>query len=184
MHDWQPSTFRLDANLLKNDFTEATSTQLLSVPLSAIKPATEENGRYLVGILKPVAERLRHLLVPSTGFTATQGASVQHALGLALYVIGEQAGDNNVLTDATKAYRAALKERSRDRVPLDWAMSTGNQSVALMLIAERLGDATRAQTAVQQIEVAFVTMRDGAGTRTPPRTTKRNCQRPGSFSIG
>jgi hypothetical protein len=30
-----------------------------------------------------------------------------------------------------------------------------------MLIAERLGDATGARTAVQQIEAAFVTMRDG-----------------------
>ena len=30
-----------------------------------------------------------------------------------------------------------------------------------MLLAKRLGDATRVQTAVQQIEVAFVTMRDG-----------------------
>jgi hypothetical protein len=37
----------------------------------------------------------------------------------------------------------------------------GNQGVALMLLAERFGDATRVQTAVQQIEVAFVTMRDG-----------------------
>jgi hypothetical protein len=50
---------------------------------------------------------------------------------------------------------------TRDRVPLDWAMSTGNQGVALMLLAERLGDATRAGSAVQQIEVAFMTMRDG-----------------------
>jgi hypothetical protein len=46
-------------------------------------------------------------------------------------------------------------------VPLDWAMSTVNQGVALLLLAERLGDATMVQTAVQQIEVALVTMRDG-----------------------
>ena len=31
-HDWQPSTFRLDANLLKKDFSEAASTQLLGRP--------------------------------------------------------------------------------------------------------------------------------------------------------
>jgi hypothetical protein len=47
------------------------------------------------------------------------------------------------------AYRAALEEYTRDRVPLDWARSTGSQGVALMLIAERLDDATRARTAVQ-----------------------------------
>jgi uncharacterized protein (DUF2267 family) len=46
-------------------------------------------------------------------------------------------------------------------VPLDSAESTGNQGIALMVLAERLGDATRARSAVQQIEVAFATMRDG-----------------------
>jgi hypothetical protein len=40
-------------------------------------------------------------------------------------------------------------------------MSTGNQGVARMLIAERLGDATMAKAAIQQIEVALVTMRYG-----------------------
>jgi hypothetical protein len=96
-HDWQPSTFRLDANLLKKDFSEAASAQLLGVALSAIRPTTEENGRYLVGILKPVAERLRHLSEASLGFTEIQRANLQNALGLALLVIGEQAGDNAAL---------------------------------------------------------------------------------------
>jgi hypothetical protein len=30
-----------------------------------------------------------------------------------------------------------------------------------MLLAERIGDVTKARSAVQQIEIAFVTMRDG-----------------------
>jgi hypothetical protein len=46
-------------------------------------------------------------------------------------------------------------------VPLDWATSTGDEGVALMLLAERLGDEPKARMAVQQIEVAFETMRDG-----------------------
>jgi hypothetical protein len=50
--------FRLDANLLKEDFAEAASTQLLSVALSAIEPASDENGKYTVAILEPIAERL------------------------------------------------------------------------------------------------------------------------------
>ena len=51
-------------------------------------------------------------------------------------------------------------ERTRDRVPLDWAMSTGNQSVALMVLAERLGDLLKAHAAVEQIEVALATIRE------------------------
>jgi hypothetical protein len=42
-----------------------------------------------------------------------------------------------------------------------YPMSTGNQGVALILLAERRGDAKMAKLAVQQIEAAFTTMRDG-----------------------
>ena len=65
------------------------------------------------------------------------------------------------LEEAVIAYRDALTERTRERVPLDWAMSLGNQGVALMRLAERLQDATMAETAFQQIETAFETMRAG-----------------------
>jgi hypothetical protein len=118
-HDWHPSTFRLDANLLKKDFSEAASTQLLGVALSAIRLSTE-NGKYLVGILKPAAERLQHLSDDaSLGFTGIQIATLQYALGLALFVIGEQAGDSKALTDSAGAFRAALTKFTRDRVPRD-----------------------------------------------------------------
>jgi hypothetical protein len=76
-------------------------------------------------------------------------------------MFGERESGTAHLTAAIAAFQAALEERRRDRVPLDWAMSTGNQGVALMVLAERLDDPTRARTAVEQSEVAFVTMRDG-----------------------
>ena len=58
-------------------------------------------------------------------------------------------------------YRAALAERTRDRRRSDWAMSTGNQGVALMVLAERLGDLSKARAAVEQIEAALATTREG-----------------------
>ena len=58
-------------------------------------------------------------------------------------------------------YRAALAEWTHDRVPLNWATSMGNQGVALMVIAERLGDLSKARAAVEQIEIALATMREG-----------------------
>jgi hypothetical protein len=75
--------------------------------------------------------------------------------------LGERESGTARLEEAIATYRAALEEQTRDRVPLDWAMSTGKQGVALMLLAERLGDATQAQLAVQQIKVALVTLRHG-----------------------
>jgi len=59
------------------------------------------------------------------------------------------------------AFRDALKERTRERVPLDWAMSFGNEGVALMLLAERRRDTAMAKTALSQINTAFETMRGG-----------------------
>ena len=49
----------------------------------------------------------------------------------------------------------------RDRAPLQWATSTGNQGVALMVIAERIGNSSKARAAVEQIEAALATMREG-----------------------
>ena len=58
------------------------------------------------------------------------------------------------LRDAVAAYREALKEYTRERVPLDWAMSTGNQGVALMWLAKRRSDAAMARMALEQMESA------------------------------
>jgi hypothetical protein len=60
------------------------------------------------------------------------------------------------------AYRAALEEGTRERVPLDWATSLGNQGLTMMVIADRTNDGALAETAFQQIQTAFDTTRDGA----------------------
>jgi hypothetical protein len=108
--DWRASKFRLDANLLKQDFSEVASTQLLAVALSSIKPATSENGRYLVLVLRPIAKRLEHLLEATGAFTAVQRANLENALAITLDVIGDQAGDNDALNSAVVAFRAALTQ--------------------------------------------------------------------------
>ena len=61
-----------------------------------------------------------------------------------------------------EAYRAALEERTRERVPLDWAGTSGNQGVANQLIAERTNDVALAKAALAQIEEARQTF-DHAG---------------------
>ena len=77
------------------------------------------------------------------------------------WLLGERESGTSRLEEAVIAYREALQESTRDRVPLDWAMTTGNEGVALMLLAERRHDAKMAKLAVQQIEAAFTTSRDG-----------------------
>jgi hypothetical protein len=74
--------------------------------------------------------------------------------------IGNAAAQSR-LEEAVAAYRAALEERTRERVPLDWAATFGNQGLAMMVIADRTNDGALAETAVTQVAVAYETMRDG-----------------------
>jgi tetratricopeptide (TPR) repeat protein len=88
-------------------------------------------------------------------------AATQHNLGAVLRTLGTREGGTARLDAAVDAYREALKEWTRERVPLDWAMSHGNQGIALMWLAERRADARVASQAVEQIEAARSTMKEG-----------------------
>ena len=75
--------------------------------------------------------------------------------------LGERESGPARLEQAVAAYRAALEELTRERVPLAWAAAFGNQGLALMHLAERTKDAAMAQTAFLQIESAIETLRAG-----------------------
>jgi tetratricopeptide (TPR) repeat protein len=82
-------------------------------------------------------------------------------LGAALVALAERESGTTKLEEAIAEYREALKEHTRDRVPLQWAQSFGNQGIALMLLAERRRNGAMAKTALNQIDAAFETFRDG-----------------------
>lgn len=102
-----------------------------------------------------------------------QRGTALNDLGNALWTLGERESGTARLEQAVAVYRDALKEYTRERVPLDWAISTGHQGVALMLFAERTGDARMAQTAGSQIDLALTTVRDGGHA---PMTTYYEAQ--------
>jgi tetratricopeptide (TPR) repeat protein len=62
----------------------------------------------------------------------------------ALYRLGEERGDNAALQQAIKVYRRVLEERTRERVPLDWAATQNNLGIAL----RTLGGTARLDEAV------------------------------------
>ena len=55
----------------------------------------------------------------------------QMNLGAALTRLGERESETGKLEQAVAAYRGALKERTRERVPLDWAMTQNNLGTVL-----------------------------------------------------
>jgi hypothetical protein len=56
-------------------------------------------------------------------------AMTQNNLGLALWRLGERERGTDRLEEAVLAYREALKEFTRERLPLDWAMRRVLQAV-------------------------------------------------------
>jgi hypothetical protein len=68
------------------------------------------------------------------------------------------------LDETVPAFREALQENIRERVPLDWAITTGDQGAALKLLAKwrgRCGDARnwRREIPVRAEEVQDTNMR-------------------------
>ena len=72
----------------------------------------------------------------------------QNNLGLALSKLGEREARTGRLEDAVTAYREALKEQTRERVPLAWAMTQMNLGTALWRLGEREAGTGRLEDAV------------------------------------
>jgi len=122
---------------------------LVAARVSAETAPAYEGGRYVADILQPVADRLQRLLSPPPAWMdADMKGRAWHDLGVTLYRIGEQAGSSQRLLAAIAAYREALQERTRERVPLDWATTQTNLGNALWALGQREAGTARLQEAV------------------------------------
>jgi hypothetical protein len=61
----------------------------------------------------------------------------QNNRGVALQTLGEREDGTVRLEKAVIAYREALKERTRERVPMRWAATESNLGTALWTLGER-----------------------------------------------
>ena len=69
-------------------------------------------------------------------------------LGIALSSFGERESGTARLEEAVAAHREALKERTRERVPLQWATTQNNLGTALSRLGERESGTARLEEAV------------------------------------
>ena len=74
----------------------------------------------------------------------------QNNLGNALRRLGERESGTARLEEGVAAFRAALTEWTRERVPLDWAMTQNNLGTVLEL-GERESGTARLEEAVAPI---------------------------------
>ena len=79
----------------------------------------------------------------------------QNNLGDVLTTLGEREDGTDQLEQAVKAYRSALEERTRERVPLDWASTQNNLGNALARLGERESGTARLEDAVKAYRSAL-----------------------------
>ncbi|MGJ8598066.1 tetratricopeptide repeat protein, partial [Sulfitobacter sp.] len=96
----------------------------------------------------------RHVL--SRASTADERGRALNDLGIALQKLGERKIGTARLEEAVQAYRDALLEGSRERVPLYWAMTKNNLGNALSALGERESGTARLDEAVQAYRDALL----------------------------
>jgi tetratricopeptide (TPR) repeat protein len=119
-------------------------------------------GHYTADQLAPHIARVRHLLDTQETWTQQQRAPIEYFLASALFSLGEQSGDNGCLRESIDAYRNALLEHTRDRVPLDWAATQNNLGSVLSTLGER-------ESGTGRLEEAVTAYRDALLERTRDR---------------
>jgi tetratricopeptide (TPR) repeat protein/pimeloyl-ACP methyl ester carboxylesterase len=98
-------------------------------------------------------EAARLLLATTSGPDEAGTALID--LGLALATLGERESTTVRLKEAVEAYRAALDVRTRERVPLQWAMTQNNLGSALSQLGERDNNTARLEEAVDAFRGAL-----------------------------
>jgi tetratricopeptide (TPR) repeat protein len=120
-----------------------------------------QRGRYIADQVEPFIRRVS-LLIANGRLIGQKQAYLQIILGDALQTLGDQRGDAAAIQKAVDAYREALKEYTRERVPLDWAMTQNNLGNALTAWGVR-------ESGTARLEEALAAYREALKERTRER---------------
>lgn len=91
----------------------------------------------------------------ATAENSHEKSAAQFWLGLALSTLGERECSMTRLEEAVQVYRAALVERIREHVPLDWATTQNNLGTTLLALGERENGTERLKEAAQAFRAAL-----------------------------
>jgi tetratricopeptide (TPR) repeat protein len=89
-------------------------------------------------------------------------AMTQNNLGTALKTLGERESGTETLQKAVEAFHEALKEYTRERVPLQWTVTQNNLGTALETLGER-------ESGTETLEKAVEAYREALKERTRER---------------
>ena len=149
--------YELDSATLGLDFHEDLGAELTAVALVAVAPLAdaETRGRVLEQGLRDATGRLGALLDRPAAIEPGRRARLQLSFGNALQILGARERGTERLEQAVDTYRAALEEYSRERVPLDWAMTQHRLGNALQILGARERGTERLEQAVDTYRAAL-----------------------------
>ena len=130
---------------------------ILELKIASDASVAYEPGTYKADRLRPVIQKIERL-TRSNDFSrwpAETRASIWQSTADSYSVLGEQSGEQDWLHRAIETYREALKERTRERVPLDWAMTQNNLGNALQTLGGRESGTARLEEAVAAYRAAL-----------------------------
>jgi tetratricopeptide (TPR) repeat protein len=138
-------------------------SDLAQVLLLAIasRDAEFQEGSFVADRLPPFIAGVRRLLNESRdrpGWDTDARGSTRVILADALSTLGHQSEQNAPLQEAVEAYRAALQEYTRKRMPLQWARTQNNLGITLARLArldERESGTARLEEAVAAFRAAL-----------------------------
>ena len=131
--------YELDKATLGLDFHQDLGAELTAVALVTVAPLAdaETRGRVLEKGLGDAIEKLAALLDRPATIEPERRARLQLSFGNALEVLGKRERGTERLEQAVDTYRAGIEERTRERVPLDWATTQHNLGTALGALGKR-----------------------------------------------
>ncbi len=100
----------------------------------------------------------------ASALNGDQRGNALNLLGAALQKLGEREGGTARLEESVAAYREALQERTRARVPLQWATTQANLGNALTRLGERESGTATLEEAVATYREA---LQEGTRARVP-----------------
>jgi tetratricopeptide (TPR) repeat protein len=141
-----------EANKLAEQAQAARDSRLLGAAASAAAEGdlamTELHYAQAADLFKQAAE-----LVPARH--PNERGNYSHGQANALYQQGDERGDDAALRESIEIWHLVLQERTRDRVPLDWAMTQMNLGNALEVLGERESGTARLEEAVVAYRAAL-----------------------------
>jgi tetratricopeptide (TPR) repeat protein len=137
-----------EAIILRAEAIHGANTEMVARSLNSEAATLYEYGRdrgsnvHLIALII-----LRRKLLDAASSDDERGLA-QDNLGTALWTLGDRESGTARLEEAVAAYRDALKQRTRERVPLDWAGTQNNLGIALSRLGERESGTARLEEAV------------------------------------